>query len=267
MVGRDKKDFFIKQQHEHGDIVFETRGLCLKDAIHPDKYILSNINLQVRAGEVLGIYGLMGAGRTELFETIFGLYPKETSGDIWVSGKKAEISHPEDAVKCGMALIPEDRKTAGLVLDMNVCHNTTLASLSDCLKMGLLDQGKEEKTAEDYRQRLDIKSYSLEQLAGQLSGGNQQKIVLAKWLLTNPKVIFLDEPTRGIDILAKNEIYKHMDELAAQGMALIVVSSELPEIMAVSDRIITLCEGEIGAEFLREQFTEAAILKAALPRE
>ena len=267
MVGRDKNDFFVKQQHLHGEVVFETRGICLKDTIHPDKNILSDINLQVRAGEVLGIYGLMGAGRTELFETIFGLFPKETSGEIWVEGKKVEIRHPEDAVNCGMALIPEDRKTAGLVLGMNVCQNTTLASLSDCLKMGLLDQGMEEKTAEDYRQRLGIKSYSLEQLAGQLSGGNQQKIVLAKWLLTNPSVIFLDEPTRGIDILAKNEIYKLMNELAAQGMALIVVSSELPEIMAVSDRIITLREGEIGAEFMRDEFSEAAILKAALPRE
>ncbi len=267
MVGRDKKDFFVKQQHEQGDIVLETRNLCLKDAIHPDKNLLNNINLQVRAGEALGIYGLMGAGRTELFETLFGLYPEYTIGEVLVNGTKVKIQHPEDAVKCGMALIPEDRKTAGLVLGMNVCQNTTLASLSECLNIGLLDQGKEEKVAEDYRQRLNIKSYSLEQLAGQLSGGNQQKIVLAKWLLTGPKVLFLDEPTRGIDILAKNEIYKLMDELAAQGMALIVVSSELPEIMAISDRILTLREGEIGAEFQRDQFNEESILKAALPQE
>ena len=230
MVGRDKKDFFVKQPHKYGDIVLETRNICLKDAIHPDKNILTNINLHVRAGEVLGIYGLMGAG-------------------------------------CGMALIPEDRKIAGLVLGMNVGQNTTLASLAECLTIGLLDKRKEDKVAENFRKRLGIKSYSLEQLAGQLSGGNQQKIVLAKWLLTGPKVLFLDEPTRGIDILAKNEIYKLMDELAGQGMALIVVSSELPEIMAVSDRIITLREGEIGAEFSRDQFSEASILKAALPRE
>ncbi len=267
MVGRDKKDFFVKQHHDLGNVVLETRNLCLKDALHPEKNLLNNINLQVRAGEVLGIYGLMGAGRTELFETLFGLYPQYTSGQIIVNGNKVEIHHPEDAVKNGMALIPEDRKTAGLVLGMNVCQNTTLASLSDCLSIGLLDQGKEEKVAEDYRQRLNIKSYSLEQLAGQLSGGNQQKIVLAKWLLTGPKVLFLDEPTRGIDILAKNEIYKLMDELASQGMALIVVSSELPEIMAVSDRILTIREGEIGAEFPREQFSEESILKAALPKE
>ena len=182
-------------------------------------------------------------------------------------GSKVSIRHPEDAVRCGMALIPEDRKIAGLVLGMNVGQNTTLASLAECLTIGLLDQRKEDKVAENFRKRLGIKSYSLEQLAGQLSGGNQQKIVLAKWLLTGPKVLFLDEPTRGIDILAKNEIYKLMDELAGQGMALIVVSSELPEIMAISDRIITLREGEIGAEFSRDQFSEAAILKAALPRE
>jgi len=267
MVGRDKKDFFVKQQHEFGDVILETQDLCLKDAIHPDKNILNNINLKVRIGEVLGIYGLMGAGRTELFETLFGLYPQYTSGQVLINGDKVDIRHPEDAVKYGMALIPEDRKNAGLVLGMNVCQNTTLASLSECLSLGLLDQGKEEKVAEEYRQRLNVKSYSLEQLAGQLSGGNQQKIVLAKWLLTGPKILFLDEPTRGIDILAKNEIYKLMDELALQGMALIVVSSELPEIMAVSDRILTLREGEIGAEFQRNEFTEESILKAALPKE
>ena len=267
MVGRDKKDFFVKQPHKFGDIVLETRNICLKDAIHPDKNILTNINLHVRAGEVLGIYGLMGAGRTELFETLFGLFPHDTTGEVWMCGSKVKIRHPEDAVRCGMALIPEDRKIAGLVLGMNVGQNTTLASLAECLTIGLLDKRKEDKVAENFRKRLGIKSYSLEQLAGQLSGGNQQKIVLAKWLLTGPKVLFLDEPTRGIDILAKNEIYKLMDELAGQGMALIVVSSELPEIMAVSDRIITLREGEIGAEFSRDQFSEASILKAALPRE
>ena len=267
MVGRDKKDFFVKQPHKYGDIVLETRNICLKDAIHPDKNILTNINLHVRAGEVLGIYGLMGAGRTELFETLFGLFPHDTTGEVWMCGSKVTIRHPEDAVRCGMALIPEDRKIAGLVLGMNVGQNTTLASLAECLTIGLLDKRKEDKVAENFRKRLGIKSYSLEQLAGQLSGGNQQKIVLAKWLLTGPKVLFLDEPTRGIDILAKNEIYKLMDELAGQGMALIVVSSELPEIMAVSDRIITLREGEIGAEFCRDQFSEASILKAALPRE
>lgn len=264
MVGRERKDFFVKQQHKLGDVVLSCNGLCLRDEVHPDQMQLQDISLQVRSGEVLGIYGLMGAGRTELFETLFGLYPKRTSGKIMVAGKEVQIHHPEDAVAHGIALIPEDRKTAGLVLDMNIEKNTTLASLADFLTLSLIDEKKEHATAEDYRNRLSIKSFGTDQRAGELSGGNQQKIVLAKWMLTSPKVLFLDEPTRGIDIHAKNEIYKLMDELADQGMALIVVSSELPEIMAVSDRIITLREGRIGAEFGREEFTEEAILKASL---
>lgn len=264
MVGRERKDFFVKQQHKLGDVVLSCNGLCLRDEVHPDQMQLQDISLQVRSGEVLGIYGLMGAGRTELFETLFGLYPKRTSGKIMVAGKEVQIHHPEDAVAHGIALIPEDRKTAGLVLDMNIEKNTTLASLADFLTLSLIDEKKEHAIAEDYRNRLSIKSFGTDQRAGELSGGNQQKIVLAKWMLTSPKVLFLDEPTRGIDIHAKNEIYKLMDELADQGMALIVVSSELPEIMAVSDRIITLREGRIGAEFGREEFTEEAILKASL---
>lgn len=264
MVGRERKDFFVKQQHKLGDVVLSCNGLCLRDEVHPDQMQLQDISLQVRSGEVLGIYGLMGAGRTELFETLFGLYPKRTSGKIMVAGKEVQIHHPEDAVAHGIALIPEDRKTAGLVLDMNIEKNTTLASLADFLTLSLIDEKKEHAIAEDYRNRLSIKSFGTDQRAGELSGGNQQKIVLAKWMLTLPKVLFLDEPTRGIDIHAKNEIYKLMDELADQGMALIVVSSELPEIMAVSDRIITLREGRIGAEFGREEFTEEAILKASL---
>ena len=267
MVGRDRKDFFVKQQHEIGDIVLAAHDVSLKDDVHEGQFILNNVSFTVRRGEVLGIYGLMGAGRTELFETLFGLYPSRTTGEVQIAGKPVHITHPEEAEAHGLALIPEDRKTAGLVLGMDICQNTTLASLFDCLTVGLLDEKKERQTAEEYRERLKIKSYGIDQLAGELSGGNQQKIVLAKWLLTGPKVLFLDEPTRGIDIHAKNEIYKLMDELAAQGMALVVVSSELPEIMAVSDSIITLRQGEVGEEFQRDQFTEEAILKAALPLE
>lgn len=265
MVGRDRKDFFVKQQHAVGDVVLACQHLCLRDPIHPDQPKLHDISLHVRSGEVLGIYGLMGAGRTELFETLFGLYPDQTSGQILINGQEVRIQHPQDAVAQGLALIPEDRKTAGLVLGMNIEQNTTLASLADFVKLSLLDERKEHSTALEYRERLAIKSYGTDQLAGELSGGNQQKIVLAKWMLTGPRVLFLDEPTRGIDIHAKNEIYKLMDQLADQGLALIVVSSELPEIMAVSDRIITLRNGRIGNEFPREQFSEEDILRAALP--
>lgn len=265
MVGRERKEFFVKQLHPLGEVVLDCSHLSLRHPNHPGQMQLDDISLQVHRGEVLGIYGLMGAGRTELFESIFGLYPDRTTCSIEVAGSKVCIKHPEDAVAQGIALIPEDRKTAGLILDMNIEQNTTLASLADYLTLGLVDEKKEHRAAEDYRQRLGIRSYSTQQLAGELSGGNQQKIVLAKWMLTSPRILLLDEPTRGIDIHAKNEIYRLIDELAIQGMAIVVASSELPEIMAISDRIVTLCNGRIGAEFTHSEFAEEAILKAALP--
>ena len=274
MVGRERKEFFVKEEHPLGDTMLQVEHLTWKDAAHPGRNILTDISLSVRSGEVLGIYGLMGAGRTELFEAIFGLHPKEVSGSLMIDGKPLPhggagggfpIRHPEEAVACGLALCPEDRKREGLVLGMTIEKNTTLAALADCLTHGLLDPAKERKAADDYRQQLGIKSTSILQQAGQLSGGNQQKIVLGKWLMTRPKVLFLDEPTRGIDIHAKNEIYRLVNQLAAEGMAIIVVSSELPEIMALSDRIITLREGCIGETFDRQHFDDKQILKASLP--
>lgn len=266
MVGRDRKDLFVKEAHECGEVVLQIDQLHLRDAEHPERFQLQDISLELHKGEVLGIYGLMGAGRTELLETVFGLYPDRASGNIKIEGQEVEIKHPQDAVRYGLALCPEDRKLEGLVLDMSIEKNTTLASLLQCLSpLNTLHSRKERHAAETFRERLGIKSYSVEQAAGQLSGGNQQKIVLGKWLMTNPKVLFLDEPTRGIDINAKNEIYRLIDEMAVQGMAIIVVSSELPEIMAISDRIITLRQGCISQCFTREEFTEESILKASLP--
>lgn len=265
MVGRERKDFFVKTEHDNGKTVLEVKNLSLKDENHQGKFLLKNVSFKVASREVLGIYGLMGAGRTELFEALFGLYPLRTKAEVFINGSNVLINHPKDAVDKGLALIPEDRKRDGLVLGMSIEQNTSLASLFNFLKNGLLNFKSEKTQADTYREKLNIKSYSSKQLAGQLSGGNQQKVVLSKWLLTNPKVLLLDEPTRGIDINAKNEIYKLMDELALQGMAIVVVSSELPEIMAVSDRILTLCNGEITGEFMRSEFSEETILKSALP--
>ncbi|MBQ9477676.1 MAG: sugar ABC transporter ATP-binding protein [Bacteroidales bacterium] len=265
MVGREGKDFFVKNPHGIGDCVLEMEGLCLDDTQRRGRRLLEDISLQVRAGEVLGIYGLMGAGRSELLGSVFGLYPDQVSGKVRIGGTPVRIRSPRDAVRCGMALLPEDRKQDGLVMGMDITRNTTLAALESLCRHGLTDTRAEKARTDEYRSRLGIRSHSNRQTAGELSGGNQQKVVLAKWLLTNPRVLFLDEPTRGIDISAKNEIYKLMDELSASGMALVVVSSELPEIMAVSDRIVTLRDGRIGAEFPRERFTEESILKAALP--
>jgi ribose transport system ATP-binding protein len=264
MVGRDRNEFFVKTNHEKGEVVLKVDNLCLEDESHRGKFVLKNISFDVSKKEVLGIYGLMGSGRTELFESLFGLYPERTVADVTISGKKVKINHPCDAVSNGLALIPEDRKRDGLVLCMSIKHNTSLASLLSCLKNGLLSQSIESKFADNFREKLSIKSYSSDQLTCQLSGGNQQKVVLSKWLLTNPKVLLLDEPTRGIDINAKNEIYKLMDTLSDEGMAIVVVSSELPEIMAVSDRILTICNGALTGEFMRTDFSEEKILKASL---
>ena len=266
MVGRERKDLFVKEEHETSETVLEVEHLSLHDAAHPDQYILHDLSFHVNKGEVLGIYGLMGAGRTELFETIFGLHPTTTSGCIRVNGEEVRITHPEEAVAHGLALCPEDRKLEGLVLEMPIRDNITITSLADCLSFWrTIDKQAEQQKATDYCGRLSIKAHSAEQLAWELSGGNQQKIVLAKWLLTRPQVLFLDEPTRGIDINAKNEIYRLIDQMAAEGMAIVVASSELPEIMAVSDRILTLKQGCAGQTFLRSEFTEESILKASLP--
>jgi ribose transport system ATP-binding protein len=265
MVGRDTKDFFVKKEHSLGDIRLQIDHVELRTKPKNGKLILRDVNFEVRSSEVLGIYGLMGAGRTELFETIFGLHDKCYKGNIIVDGVKYSFHTPTEAIKAGLALIPEDRKQDGLVLDMNIAGNISLAALTNVLKAGMLSRKLEVKQANDYRDKLGIKSYSAKQSATKLSGGNQQKVVLSKWLSTNPKILLLDEPTRGIDINAKNEIYKLIDELADRGMAIVVVSSELPEIMAICDRIITICEGKITGEFHRNQFKDDAILKAALP--
>lgn len=265
MVGRDRKDFFIKETHNKGDKALEIINFSMRNPENKHKYKIKQANLHVYAGEVLGIYGLMGAGRSELFESIFGIHDKLVDGQINVFGQEKSIKCPNDAIKSGIALIPEDRKNDGLVLGMNICCNISLPSMKKFLKFGVVHKKSEINTAESYRKKLSIKSHSCHQTVGNLSGGNQQKVVLSKWLLTKPKILLLDEPTRGIDINAKNEIYKLINDMAANSLSVIVVSSELPEIMAISDRIITLCNGTITAEFDKQNFVEEDILKASLP--
>lgn len=265
MVGRDLKDFFVKKEHPKGHVKLKIEELSLKKPGKLEKFLLKDISFNVKSSEVLGIFGLMGAGRTELFETIFGLHSSTSRSVVNIEGKLTKINSPVDAINAGIALIPEDRKSDGLVLDMDIAQNISLASLEKVLKSNLLNDKLEEKQADTYREKMNIKSYSSKQAAIKLSGGNQQKVVLSKWLVTNPKILLLDEPTRGIDVNAKNEIYKLIDNLASQGIAIVVVSSELPEIMAISDRIITLCNGKLTGEFERNKFSDEMILKAALP--
>ena len=265
MVGRERKDFFVKQEHPKGDVLLEVCGVSMRDSENRHKFKVKEVCFEVHAGEVLGLYGLMGAGRSEIFEAIFGVNGSSTTGKLRISGTECLPQSPAEAIKHGIALIPEDRKQDGLVLEMDIRENITLASLKQVLRLGTLHTPAEKKAAELFRERLTIKSHSDRQKTATLSGGNQQKVVLSKWLMTDPKVLLLDEPTRGIDINAKNEIYKLIDELAANQLAIVMISSELPEIMAISDRIITVCGGCITAEFQRSEFSEERILRASLP--
>ncbi len=265
MVGRERRDLFVKGNHPKGEVQLEVCGLSLEKRLENRILSLDNISFTVHGGEVLGIYGLMGAGRTEILETIFGLHGDKARGTLRIGGRELLPRTPGEAMEAGIALIPEDRKRDGLVLGMDIARNTSLSSLLSLCRWSGIDYGRERHEAERYREELAIKSHSVNQLTGELSGGNQQKVVLAKMLRTSPQVLLLDEPTRGIDIQAKNEIYKLIDRLAAEGRAVVVVSSEMPEIMALSDRIITLSSGRLTGCFHRNEFSEEALLKASLP--
>jgi len=249
---------------EKKDDLLRLKSIYLKNVTGSDE-ILHNISFTLHKGEVLGIYGLMGAGRTELMETIFGLHPRFSSGEIFLDGKKLKIQSPSDAIDAGIVLVPEDRKLQGLCTSLAVRPNISITILEQLDRWGIMINKKRETTlSKQYIQQLAIKTFSTETLVKNLSGGNQQKIVLAKWLAKKPMVLLLDEPTRGIDINAKSEIYKLIKQLAAEGLGIIVVSSELPEILAISDRVLVLCEGELTANIPIKEATEAAILKMAI---
>lgn len=266
MVGRDLSDLYSRRPTSRGAEILRVEKLSLAHPERRDDLLVRDVSFELHRGEVLGIFGLMGAGRTELLETLFGLHPHRADGTIILDGKSVWFRSPHEAIDAGLVLAPEDRKRDGLVLSLNVAHNTSLACLRQTETFGLLNARRETALAEDYVRRLRIKTPSTRQLARNLSGGNQQKVVLAKWLATQPKVLLLDEPTRGIDINAKKEIYALMDGLAAEGLGVLLVSSELPEILAVADRILVMCEGRRMAEFPRAAANEEAIMQAALPR-
>ncbi|MGM9511408.1 sugar ABC transporter ATP-binding protein [Larkinella sp. GY13] len=245
--------------------LLSVENLCLKHPERTQENQLKNISFSVGRGEIVGIFGLMGAGRTELLETLFGLHPKRTSGKIRLDEQERHFKSPGDAIAAGLALVPEDRKKDGLVLGLDVRTNISLTNLKSIERNGLLSRAKESSLANQYITDLNIKTSSERQTARNLSGGNQQKIVLSKWLATHPKLLMLDEPTRGIDVNAKNEIYKLILQLADEGMGILVVSSELPEILAISDRILVMSEGSLTSE-LPADASEDEILKAAIPQ-
>ena len=266
MVGRELTARFPKRQENgssHEEVALRVENLSTYPSEPPQ---LEDISFEVRRGEILGIAGLMGAGRTELISTIFGAYEGKWIGEIAIDGTTVQIHSPLAAIQYGMALVSEDRKRYGLLLDVDVVRNMTLASLggsSDLTSYGIINEHSVLEKSEHYVDSLQIKTTSLEVPVNHLSGGNQQKVVLGKWLMTHPKVLFLDEPTRGIDVGAKAEIHTLMAELAQAGVAIVFVSSELPEILGMSDRVLVLHEGKITGEFINENLTQEDIMRCA----
>lgn len=263
MVGRDLHILQKPTVKHTNKPLLSVKDITLQHPENAGRKLLNNICFNLHAGEVLGIFGLMGAGRTELLESIFGLQGMATGG-IHISNSKTSFTCPADAIKAGIALVPEDRKKDGLILGLDVKSNISITTLNDLKTGGLLNEQKEHALADKYINSLKIKTSSAKQTVKNLSGGNQQKVVLAKCLATQPLILMLDEPTRGIDINAKNEIYKLILELAAGGLGIIMVSSEMPEILAISNRILVMCEGNITAEIDAANATEDMIMKAAI---
>jgi ABC-type sugar transport system ATPase subunit len=262
MVGRELTTMFPRRAHTAGKTVLEVRDWTVLDPITNDR-ACDGVSFEVKQGEILGIAGLMGAGRTELVTSLFGAWGKKERGELFIDGQKVAFGGPKDAIRAGLGLVSEDRKRYGLVLGMDVKQNSTLASLARISRLGVINKNEEIKRSDHYARELRTKTPSLEQRVGNLSGGNQQKVVLAKWLLTQPKILFLDEPTRGIDVGAKVEIYNIMNDLVDQGVCVVMVSSELPEVLGMSDRILVIQEGRVTGSFLREDATQESIMRYA----
>ncbi|WP_062320451.1 multiple monosaccharide ABC transporter ATP-binding protein [Halolactibacillus sp. JCM 19043] len=261
MVGRSLANLFPERHATIGDIQLEVKDWTVEHAHLPGKKIANNVNFHVKKGEVLGIAGLMGAGRTELMMSIFGQsYGKVKSGQVLKNNHVIDVSTVDKAIKQGLSYVSEDRKEYGLILDDTIKKNVTLANLTTLAKGMTIDEGKEVNVVEDYRNKLKIKAPSIEQNVVNLSGGNQQKVVLGKWMFTNPDILILDEPTRGIDVGAKNEIYKIMNTLAEEGKSIIVISSELPELLGTCDRIYTLNNGHITGDFMVDEADQEKLM-------
>ena len=265
MVGRDLSDRFPHRESVLGDIAMEVSDWTVYHPVYQDKKVVDHVSFNVKRGEVVGISGLMGAGRTELAMSIFGRsYGSHISGTLKLDGREVKLRNVKEAIDARLAYVTEDRKGNGLILSNPIRINTTLAKLDKVSSRGVLDADKETQVAEEYRQALHTKCPNVEQNVGNLSGGNQQKVLLAKWMFADPDVLILDEPTRGIDVGAKYEIYCIINQLVAQGKSVIMISSELPEILGMSDRVYVMNEGRMVAEFPIAQATSEAIMASIL---
>ncbi|RXM72039.1 sugar ABC transporter ATP-binding protein [Clostridium tetani] len=257
MVGRKLEEQFPYKKVKKGDALLAVNNLSYKNKV-------KNISFEVRAGEILGLAGLMGSGRTELAKTIFGEY-KKSSGDIYINDKKINITSPKEAIENGIAYLSEDRKKEGLILNMSVGNNISLCNLKkyeNSIKK--INKEKESKEIDDYIKKLSVKTPSANQIIKNLSGGNQQKAIIAKWIMISPNILIIDEPTRGIDVGAKKEIYEVLNEIKSLGKAIIMISSDMPEVLGISDRILVMSEGNLSGELSREEATQEKIMKYAV---
>ena len=266
MVGREINDRFPKRHGvKIGDVAMEVENWTVHHPLYSERLVCDNVSMYVRKGEVVGISGLMGAGRTELAMSIFGhSYGTGITGTLKIHGKEVKLRNERQAIEHGLAYVTEDRKGNGLILSNPIRTNTTLANLKGVSNRGIIDPDKEYAVSEEYRQKLNTKSTGVEQMVGNLSGGNQQKVLLAKWMFADPDILILDEPTRGIDVGAKYEIYNIINDLAAAGKSVIMISSELPEILGMSDRIYVMNEGKMVGEFKGSEATQEGIMSCIL---
>ncbi|HWU16913.1 MAG TPA: multiple monosaccharide ABC transporter ATP-binding protein [Devosia sp.] len=268
MVGRSLDDRYPSRTPQIGEVVFEVKNWSVYHPQHRDRQVIKNIDINVRKGEVVGIAGLMGSGRTEFAMSLFGKsYGQKISGEVFLHGKKVDTSSVGKAVSHGIAYATEDRKTYGLNLIDHIKNNTTLANLAGVSRFGVIDDLAELDAANDYRKKTNIRSSSVYQVTGNLSGGNQQKVVLSKWLFANPEILILDEPTRGIDVGAKYEIYTIINQLAAQGKAILVISSEMPELLGITDRLYVMNEGRMVGEMPTAEASQEKIMRAIVRAE
>ncbi|WP_068112950.1 multiple monosaccharide ABC transporter ATP-binding protein [Tropicimonas marinistellae] len=268
MVGRELTNRFPPRDVEIGDTVFEVKNWNVYHHIYSDRHLIRDVNLNLRAGEIVGIAGLMGAGRTELAMSIFGRsYGQKISGEVQLKGQQVDVSTIRKAVDRGLAYVTEDRKEYGLVLENTIKNNLTLANLDGVAKGSVLDDNEERQVSREYIDKLNIRCSSMLQEVVNLSGGNQQKVVLGKWLYSNPEVLILDEPTRGIDVNAKYEIYTIINELAAQGRGIVFISSEMPELLGMCDRIYVMNEGRMAGELPAAEASQEKIMRMILKND
>jgi putative multiple sugar transport system ATP-binding protein len=268
MVGRDLTHRFPERESNIGETMFEIKNWQVYHPIHPDRKVIDDINIHVRQGEVVGIAGLMGSGRTELAMSVFGrAYGKHISGQVFKRGEQLDVSSIDKAIDSGIAYVTEDRKQYGLILIQDIKNNITLTNLQAIAKNTVINEPREMVVTSEYRDKLNIKCSSILQKTVNLSGGNQQKVVLSKWLFANPDILILDEPTRGIDVGAKYEIYTIINQLAQEGKGVIIISSELPEILGVCDRIYVMNEGKIVGEMPAENASQEKIMECIMQQE